>query len=500
MAVVETTSGKIAGRETPMHHVFLGIPFAANPVGRLRFAPPVPPAAWSDVRPATEPGHACPQPPSLLPGMAPGTIGEDCLTLNVYTPAVDGGRRPVMVWFHGGGFVTGSSTQALYDASRLAVRGDVVVVTANYRLGALGFLAPGAAGLDLEGAADNVGMLDQVAALRWVRDNAAAFGGDPSRVTIFGESAGGMSVATLLAMPAARGLFHRAIAQSGAAQATCSLTDATQVTDLLLAELGITKATVAKLRDLPAEEIVAAQMQVTTKLGREVFLPWAPVVDPVNLPLAPSEAIAAGAAKDVPLLTGTTLDEWRLFTFAMPKHRELDEAALVKRIARRLEAVGHGDATELIAVYRKSRPDAPAWQIFDAIESDRHFRIPAIRLAESQCAHQAHTYMYLFAWPSPAAGGLLGACHAIELPFVFGTLDAPHMAGFSGSGPRAEQLAQVVMDTWLRFASGSADDHDGLAWWKPYEAGKRSTVVLDAETSVAHDPQTAERAAWAGIL
>ena len=500
MAVVETTSGKVEGRESPTHQTFLGIPFAANPVGALRFAPPAPPAAWTGVRAAKEPGHACPQPASPLPGMAPGPIGEDCLTLNVFTPSAGRGHRPVMVWFHGGGFVTGSSNQALYEAGRLAVRGDVVVVTANYRLGALGFLAPGAAGLDLPGAADNVGMLDQVAALRWVRDNVAAFGGDPGKVTIFGESAGGMSVTTLLAMPAAKGLFRRAIAQSGAAQATSSLTDATQVTDLLLAELGITKATVAKLRDVPADDIVTAQTTVTLKLGREVFLPWAPVVDPVNLPLSPSEAIASGVAKDIPLLTGTTLDEWRLFTFMTPKHRELDEAALVKRIGRRLEAIGHGNAQEMIAVYRKSRPNAPAWQIFDAIESDRHFRIPAIRLAESQCAHQEHTYMYLFTWPSPAAGGLLGACHAIELPFVFGTLDAPNIAGFSGSGARAEQLSQVVMDIWLRFASGDQGDLDGLAYWKPYEAEKRTTVVLDAESSIAHDPQSAERQAWAGIL
>lgn len=500
MAVVETTHGKVEGREAPTHQTYLGIPFAAPPVGRLRFAPPAPPAPWTGVRPALEPGHACPQPQSLLPGMAPGTTGEDCLSLNVFTPAADDARRPVLVWLHGGGFVTGSSTQPLYEASRLAVRGDVVVVTVNYRLGALGFLAPGAAGLDLEGSTDNAGMLDQVAALAWVRDNVAAFGGDPAKVTIFGESAGGMSVTTLLAMPAARGLFRRAIAQSGAAQATCSLTDATQVTDLLLKELGIARAVPAALRDVSADDLLAAQSQVTNKLGREVFLPWAPVVDPLTLPVAPAEAIAGGLAKDVPLMTGTTLDEWRLFTFLTPRHREMDAATLEKRIARRLEALGHGDAAELIGVYRKSRPAAPPWELFDAIESDRHFRVPAIRLAESQCAHQPHTYMYLFTWPSPAAGGLLGACHAVELPFVFGTLDAPHMAGFSGSGPKAEALANVVMDTWLRFARGNADDVDGLAHWRPYEASKRTTVVLDAEPGVKSDPAPAERLAWTGVV
>jgi para-nitrobenzyl esterase len=501
MAVVEITSGRIEGREAPTHQTFLGIPYAAAPVGRLRFAAPAPAASWSGVRAAIAPALACPQPPSLLPGMAPGPTGEDCLALNVYTPAADRGRRPVLVWFHGGGFVTGSSTQALYDARRLVVRGDVVVVTVNYRLGVLGFLAPDAAGIAIDGATDNAGMLDQVAALRWVRDNVAAFGGDPAKVTIFGESAGGMSVATLLAMPSARGLFRRAIAQSGAAQATCSLEQAAQVGDALLKELGIARDAAAALREVPVDDLIAAQSQVTTKLQGEVFLPYAPVVHPATLPVAPSQAIAAGAAKDVPLLTGTTLDEWRLFTFMAPRHREMDAQALRKRIARRLEALGHGDPDELIAVYRESRKDAPPWQVFDAIETDRHFRIPAIRLAEWQGAHQSHTYMYLFTWPSPAAGGLLGSCHALELPFVFGTLDAPHMAGFSGSGAQADELSSVVMDTWLRFASGEDDgQNDALAHWPPYEASRRATALLGAEPGVVDDPASAERRAWTGIL
>jgi len=500
MAIVETSGGRVEGRETATHQTFLGIPYAAPPVGRLRFAPPATAAPWSGVRPALEPGLACPQPASLLPGMTPGPTGDDCLSLNVYTPSADGGRRPVMVWMHGGGFVTGSSTQAIYDAARLVVRGDVVVVTVNYRLGALGFLAPHAAGLQLDGATDNAGMLDQIAALRWVQENVAAFGGDPSRVTIFGESAGGMSVTTLLAMPAARGLFARAIAQSGAAQATCSMTDAARVADLLLHELGIDRGGVAALREVPSEELIAAQMQVAAKLTGEIFLPFAPVVDPATLPLAPSQAIAEGVAKDIPLLTGTTGDEWRLFSFATPRHRELDADGLRKRIGRRLGAIGHGDADELITVYRTTRPAAAPWEIFDAIESDRQFRIPAIRLAEWQGAHQPHTYMYLFTWPSPAAGGMLGSCHALELPFVFGTLDAPHMERFSGSGPAAEQLSKVVMDTWLRFASGDADRHDGLAHWPAYEAAQRATAILDAEPKIAHDPRSAERQAWSGIV
>jgi len=500
MAVVETTLGRVEGRETPTHQTFLGIPYAAPPVGRLRFAPPQPAAAWSGVRAALTAAPACPQAPFALPGMDPGPTGEDCLALNVFTPGADHGRRPVMVWFHGGGFITGSSTQAIYDATRLAIRGDVVVVTVNYRLGVLGFLAPQAAGLGIADATDNAGMLDQIAALGWVRDNIAAFGGDPAKVTIFGESAGGMSVTTLLAMPAARGLFRRAIAQSGAAQGVCSLTDATQVTQLVLSELGLAPHAATALREIPTADLLVAQQQAATKLQREVFLPFAPVVNAVTLPVAPAQAIAQGCAKDIPLLTGTTRDEWRLFTFAAPRHHELDAQALRKRIAKRLAAIGHGDADELIGVYRASRPSAAPWEIFDAIESDRHFRIPAIRLAEAQRVHQPHTYMYLFTWPSPAVGGMLGSCHALELPFVFGTLDAPHMAPFVGSGTKADELSYVMMDTWLRFASGAADRVDGLAHWPSYDADHRATAILDAEPGLEHDPAATERHAWHGIL
>jgi para-nitrobenzyl esterase len=272
------------------------------------------------------------------------------------------------------------------------------------------------------------------------------------------------------------------------------------VTEMVLGELGLARGDAAALRQLSTAELVDAQLQAIGKLQRDVFLPFAPVIDPETLPIAPAQAIARGCAKDIPLLTGTTRDEWRLFTFAAPRHRELDAQVLRKRIAKRLEALGHGDADELIGIYRESRPAAPPWEIFDAIESDRHFRIPAIRLAESQRVHQEHTYMYLFTWPSPAAGGMLGSCHALELPFVFGTLDAPNMAPFSGSGPRAEQLSNVMMDTWLRFASGEDDRVDGLAHWPSYEADKRSTAILDAEPSLAHDPASAERRAWEGIL
>jgi para-nitrobenzyl esterase len=497
--VVEIASGKLEGREADGVQSFLGIPYAAPPIGRWRFTPPQPVAPWSGIRSADSFGGACPQPPSVLPGMAVGTQNEDCLFLNVYTPRADGGRRPVLVWIHGGGFSTGSGSQAIYDGARLARRGDVVVVTINYRLGPLGFLAPGAAGLALDGATDNAGLLDQVAALAWVRAHIASFGGDPEQVTIFGESAGGMSVATLLATPAARGLFHRAIAQSGSAQATKRPDDAARVTAQLLAELGLDPSRSEALREVPVDDLVAAQTRTVAKLQHEMFLIFAPVVDPATLPVAPSQAVGDGAAREIPLLTGTTLDEWRLFTFAAPGHHQLAGDGLRKRIAHRVRRIGRGDGDELIGLYRSERPHAAPWEIFDAIETDRHFRIPAIRLAEAQRRHQTDTYLYLFAWPSPAARGLLGACHAVELPFVFGTLDAPHMQRFSGSGPAADALSLRTMDSWIAFAREGRPRHDGVAW-PAYDGDDRATMILDSESSLAADPGAAERRGWDAIL
>jgi para-nitrobenzyl esterase len=497
-AIVETTHGKIEGSTSDGCFRFLGIPYAAPPVGALRFRPPQPFTPWTGILPAQTAGTACPQPDGLLPGMAPGPQDENCLFLNVYTPAVDGGRRPVLVWIHGGGFATGSGSQAIYDGTKLATRGDVVVVTINYRLGALGFLAPRAAGLDLEGATDNAGLLDQVAALEWVRDNVAHFGGDPGQVTIFGESAGAMSVCTLLAMPAARGLFHRAIAQSGAAQATQAPETAARATHQVLAELGLDATRASELRAVSAADLVAAQSRATQQLQRDLFLVFAPVVDPATLPIAPDRAIAAGAAADVPFLSGTTRDEWRLFTFAVPKHYKLEEDVLHKRIAHRLRLLGRGDAGALIERYRAERPAASPWELFDAIETDRQFRLPAIRLAEAQRRHQEHTYCYLFSWPSPAARGLLGACHAIELPFVFGTLDAAHMARFSGSGPIADALSQRTMDSWIAFARTGRATHGGIEW-PPYDDVQRSTVVLDADSALASDPHSSDRLSWEDV-
>ena len=501
-AVVETGLGRLVGREADGVRVFRGIPYARPPVGERRFRAPEPPEPWAGTRDATAFGPSAPQPPLLvaaLPGMDVGAQGEDCLYLNVTAPAGarPGDRKPVLVWIHGGGFVIGSGSQPVYDGAALVRRGDVVLVTINYRLGALGFLDLGEQG---DAATPNAGILDQIAALRWVREHIEAFGGDPDEVTIFGESAGGMSVGTLLGCPAARGLFRRAIAQSGACQALhADRESSAAVTAAVLANLGLSTPDLRALRTVPVEKLLAAQQQVSLQMmtmGGRHLLPFQPVVDGDTIPRHPLDAIRDGSAADVALLTGTTRDEWRLFGFLDPEVRRLDPGRIVARLQQRLP---HADAERIVAGYRASRPGADATELWLAIETDRVFRIPAIRLAEAQAAH-APVHGYWFTWESPGFGGLLGACHAIELPFVFGALHLPGSDKFVGSGPEAERLAERTMDAWLGFARRGEPGHPGLPEWPRYDAERRAVLELGREPRLHEDPQREERVLWDGVL
>ncbi len=494
--VVEIASGRIEGVQSEGHQFFRGIPYADPPVGARRFAAPQPVTPWAGVRSAEQYGPGAPQPPSLLPGMAPGPQDEDCLTLNVYTPAADGARRPVMVWIHGGGFTGGSSQQALYEGDRLTRRGEIVLVTINYRLGALGYLHLADCEAQLPGAVSNAGQRDQIAALEWVRENIDRFGGDPRRVTIFGESAGGMAVSTLMATPSARGLFQAVIAQSGAAQSCHTVESATRVRELLLSELGLATKELSALRSLPTDTLIEAQLAAGRRVGTSVFLPYAPVIDGDSIPQAPLAAIRAGSASDVALMVGTTRDEWKLFSAMDPRHFKMDQGTLTKIVDARLQHLEGTDRAHLLELYGSLRPDAPAWDVFDALETDRRFRIPAIQLAEAQCAQQPATYKYLFSWASPARRGVLGSCHALELPFVFGTLDAPTMDRFAGAGPEAEALSQAMMDAWLSFAHRHDPNCEALPRWSAYGIPERATMVLDREPALCWAPGDEERAAW----
>jgi para-nitrobenzyl esterase len=496
--VVETQSGKIEGESRGGHERFLGVPFAAPPVGERRWRAPEPAAKWSRVRPALAFAPSAPQPPSALPGMAVGAQDEDCLYLNVYTPRADGAGRPVLFWIHGGGFTTGSGSQALYDGGALAERGDVVVVTINYRLGALGYL-------HLPGCDANVGQLDQIAALRWTEENIGAFGGDPRQVTIFGESAGGMAVATLLGMPAAHGLFRGAIAQSGAAHNVHSRESAARVTASVLESLGLGGSEIAKLRALPAAKLVEAATRVVAERRALGLLAYTPVVDSATLPKRPLDAVRGGAAKGVALLVGTNRDETKLFRLGVAESASLSEESLAKRVRSALEALhaSPSQAERVIETYRSARAGRASvepGELLDAIESDRTFRVPAIRLAEAQRAHEPRTYMYLFTWESPARRGTLGSCHALELPFVFGTLGAPTMDRFAGKGPDAEALAARMMDSWLAFARGGDPAHAALPAWPAYDDAKRATLVFDRRSELANAPLDRERAVWDEIL
>lgn len=499
--IVETGLGKLEGFERDGVRVFRGVPYAQPPVGEWRFRAPQPAKPWAGVRDATRFGHAAFQPPLMLaalPGFDIGEQSEDCLYLNVYAPAgaSDSNRKPVLVWIHGGAFVIGSGSQSIYDGSKLARRGDVVVVTINYRLGVFGFLDLGQPDL----AEANAGLLDQVAALAWVRDHIAAFGGDPADVTIFGESAGGMSVGTLLGCPAARGLFHKAIPQSGSCQAVHDHESAASVTAAILSGLGMESPHVAKLREVPPDTLMKVQQAVSMRLmlaGGSQLLPFQPTVDGRTLPRHPMDDIRAGHASGVKLLVGTTRDEWKLFGFMDPEVRQLDAAKIAERLSQR---VPHADGAAIVAGYRASRPEADWASIWLAIETDRIFRVPAIRTAEAQGAHQPDVFTYLFTWESPGFGGLLGACHAIEIPFVFGCLDLPGAENFVGKGPAAEQLVDRSMDAWLAFARTGNPGHAALGPWPRYDTERRATMELGARCGVVDDPNGVERALWDGVI
>jgi para-nitrobenzyl esterase len=503
-AQVDTTYGKIEGEQHEQCCVFRGIPFAAPPVGLLRFCAPRPPAPWHGVRSALSFGPAAAQGTSRVPGMeAIGPKSEDCLYLNVYTPAHDGKKRPVLFWIHGGAFKLGTASAPLYDGQPLALRGDVVVVTANYRLGAFGYLSlheHGGAGF---GASANCGQLDQIAALRWVNENIERFGGDPGNVTIFGESAGGMAVATLLCMPAAHGLFHRAISQSGAATFTTTPAQAAELSSRLLARLGIKDADAARLRELSVEDIIDAHEHVGMDLGLRSGL--GPVADGDTLPDQPGALIAARKAAEVPIIIGTNRDEMNLFNAA--RLRDLDSPMADDEAARIVQLFVPGLSAErasaLLETYRRSRvaERLPSGNrvLLNSIQGDALFRIPSLRFTEAYAKVQPATYSYLFTFQSPAMRGTLGACHALELAFIFGTLDTPFQDRFCGTGPEVEALSHAMMDAWLEHARRGSPSTGSLAW-PCFDAGERPTMVFDKRSRVELAPLDAERAAWDGIV
>lgn len=489
-----TTSGTVRGARRGEHLAFAGIPYAEPPIGPRRFLPPRPVEPWTGARDALEPGPVAPQDPLVpFPFRAAGPESEDCLTLNIATPGLDDGRRPVLFWIHGGGLSHGAGSQPVYDGGPLAERGDVVVVTINYRLGALGYLYLGGHGGDAWGAATSAGQLDQIEALRWVQANIAAFGGDPDNVTIFGQSAGALAVHTLLAMPAAKGLFAKAIAQSGTAVGLGGVEIATAAAGAYLERLGIPDGDHEALLAVDVGSLLRAQ-------GSRGALQ--PVVDGDSLPQAPMRAVRDGVAHDVPLMVGTARDEHKLYVD--PKRPPLDDAELEQRIRRTIPRRAADQVAEVIDVYRTSRAERGLPHdnndVLDAVITASRFRTPALRLAEAQLAHQPATFVYQVDWESPARRGALGACHGIEIPFVFGTLGRSGHDAMSGSGPEADALSAQMMDAWIAFARTGRPGHAGIGDWPAYDLTARSTMVFGRASAAVSAPFEEERQLWASMV
>jgi carboxylesterase type B len=502
-AVIETRYGRVRGSITDGIRSFKGIPYAAPPFGANRLRPPQPVAPWSGVRDALNYGPKPPQPPyppqiKLLIPPESCTAGQDCLTLNIWSPDLGAAGLPVMVWIPGGVYAYhGTGASPCYDGSRFA-RDGVICVTINYRVAADGFLYLG------DGNA-NRGLLDQVAALEWVRDNIAAFGGDPGNVTIFGESAGAMSVGTLLSMPRAAGLFRRAIAQSGAAHHVIADASARRVAQRLAEKLAVAPTREA-IAAVPMERLLAAQVAVEADLathpdperwGTDVvaaMMPWQPAVDGNTIPAPPLARIAAGAGAEIDLLIGTNTDEHRLFLVPGGVIDQITAEALAGAVA----AYGL-PVEETLAAYRAARPGASPGDLLAAIQGDWFWRIPAVRLAEAHAAipstNQAATYMYEFAWRSPQFDGRLGACHSLEIAFVFDTL-GNGTEPLLGTHP-PQQLADTMHAAWVGFAA------TGECPWPEYVAqgvpGGRATMRFDVTSAVVDDPQSVERTLWAGV-
>lgn len=509
--IVQTRLGPIEGLEQGAVAVFRNMPYAAPPVGELRFRASEPPHDWRFTRDGKVAGASAPQLQSMMRDLAPQD--EDCLHANLWVPLTPGGALPsglpVIVFIHGGGFVGGASTHPMYDGRELARRGQVVVVSFNYRLGALGFAD--FAALDGSGfAADaNCGLHDQLQALRFVRDHIAAFGGDPERVTVMAQSAGAMSAATLLCAEPARGLFSRLILQSGAAHHVTTRTDSSRIAKRILDTLGI-GADLGKLRGLPWAAIVRAQalcLRERVEVGAEGRpllsrgMTLLPLVDGELVRERPTAALAAGAGADVPVLIGTNRHEWNFWMFiAEATKRDLDERGVVDELRERA-----GErAPDLFEHYRAAMAaDGGArepFRILSAVETDCMFGVPALRFCEARAHARAPTFAYEFDWNGPLFEGQMGACHSLELPFVLGLTGEGFGQVFAGGGPRARRLSELMMDAWLAFAREAQPRAEALPAWPATGAAPSAIMALREAPALIEDPRRGRYAFWSALI
>jgi para-nitrobenzyl esterase len=488
--VARTQGGGVRGTVHDGVHRFLGIRYGADTAPR-RFAPPQAPAPWHGIVDAFEYGPACPQPDGDEPA------SEDCLFLNVWTPdATPRARRPVLVYVHGGAYSSGSGSSPLYDGARLAGRGDVVVVTLNHRLSAFGYLYLDRVLRDAALAdSGNCGQLDLVLALNWVRDNIAAFGGDPGNVTVFGQSGGGAKIATLMSMPAAAGLFHRALTMSGQQVTASGPLNATARTRALLAALRLPEDRARELRSLHADQLLEGMLATDPIIGRG-RLYFGPVLDDRSLPRHPFYPDAPAQSARVPMIIGNTRGETRnLIGRSDPTTFELDWDGLPERMATELRVDIRPE--RVVASYRRLYPHySPSDVFFAATTASRSWRGAVIEL-EARSAQSADTFAYQLDWPAPADGGRWGACHGLDIPLVFGTLDAP--GSLTGNGEAALAMSRAMGDALLAFARSGNPNHAGLPEWRPYRLDRRSTMVFDHPPRLVDDPRGEERRLFAAV-
>ena len=486
--IVATASGRVRGRSRDGVASFKGIPYAAPPFGALRLLEPEPAVRWTGIRDASAFGPTVPKAPYRAPFAEileePVIAGEDCLNLNVWTPDPAATDLPVLVWIHGGAYRNGTGAISLYDGTSFA-RDGAVCVTLNYRLGVDGFLL-------LDDAPANRGLLDILAALDWVRDNIAAFGGDPAKVTLFGQSAGAMAVATLLGMPRAQGLFARVVSQSGIGHRVIGRQAAIKVTRELAKRLGV-PATREGIASVPIERLYGAQYALTQEIPQApakwgeigvTMMPFGPVLDAETLPEDPLDAIRSGVGSTVPVMLGSNVDEHRFFLVPPGVIDKLSHG-IVDAALRIYGAI----PSRIRAAYRGRV--SSAGDLFAAAATDFFFRLPDVRLAEARRDAAGQTWMYEFAWRSPQFDGRLGACHYLEVPFVFDTLGAPAAAQVTGHEP-PQGLADEMHRRWIAFAKS------GDPGWPAYSPERRAVMAFDLESGVVEDPRGEERAAWNG--